>query len=126
MNNSKQPVSNFGDLCDTLKEIYEEVVIKKNMEYTYDGPDMSNNTMMSTSPTFKDILSPEGLNWEINEKYKEPFEVVLHIALQMGIQQGIDLASDNPLSYLEVKDWKRFDKLVKMAKKMDKELKIKK
>ena len=123
MNNSKQQPSKFGDLSDALKEIYEEVVIKKNMKYSYDGPDMSNNAMMCTSPTFKDVLSPEGLDWEINEKCKEPFEIVLHIALQMGIQHGIDLASDNPLSYLEVKDWKKFDKMVKMAKKFDKEFK---
>ena len=126
MNNSKKQPSNFGDLSDTLKEIYEEVVVKKNMKYSYDGPDMSNNAMMCTSPLFKDTLSPDGLDWEINEKCKEPFEVVLQVALQMGIQHGIDLASDNPLSYLEVKDWKKFDKLAKMAKKMDKEFNAKK
>ena len=117
INTKNETLSRFPELMDALLEMHKEVVVKKNMNYQYSGPDLSNNSIRCTSPEFSSTLSPEGLDWEIKEKCKKPIEVILTIALQMGIQHGIDLASNDPLSYLEVKDWNRFEKMAKMAKK---------
>jgi len=110
----------FSDLMDALKEMHEEVIVKKNMQYTYNGPDLTSNKILLTSPSISERLSPEGLDWEINHNVEKPIDVILTIALQLGIQQGIDLVTDNPIEYLDLDKVKmeEFNKAFEVLKEL--------
>jgi hypothetical protein len=110
----------FSDLMDALKEMHEEVIVNKNMQYTYNGPDLTSNKILLTSPSISERLSPEGLDWEINHNVEKPIDVILTIALQLGIQQGIDLVTDNPIEYLDLDKVKmeEFNKAFEVLKEL--------
>jgi hypothetical protein len=108
---------------DALKEMHKEVVVKKNMQYTYTGPDLTSNKILVTSPSISERLCPEGLDWELNDRMERPIDVILTIALQLGIQQGIDLVTDNPIEYLDLDNMRieEFNRALQVLKQFNDE-----
>jgi hypothetical protein len=103
-------IMKFGDMVDGLLHFYQTTINrKKNKLWEYNGPELTSNCILSTSPTIKEQFSKENFDWQINNHGKHPIEVLLNAAIQLGIQQGINMCSEKPSRYIECE---KFDNLM--------------
>lgn len=103
----KERIMKFGDMLDALMKAHKNI---RNKKYGYDGPVFTSNSMLCTSPNIDTQFSKEEVEFRIQHKDKTPLELVISAAIQLGIQQGIYMCSDNPHKYLEIQDFPAFEK----------------
>jgi len=98
----KSEIMNFGKIVDELFHFYKTTIVpRKNKKWEYNGYDTISNTILVTSPSVKKQLSKEEFEFMVNYKDKHHIELLINVAVQLGIQQGINLCSEKPREYLE-------------------------
>ena len=110
-------------MVDGLFHFYKTTIARrKNKLWEYNGPELTSNCILVTSPPIKHQFSKEGFEWQTENHGEHPIKVLLTAAIQLGIQQGINLCSEEPSRYLENDYYKKsYETLLEeMLKKHDK------
>lgn len=103
-------IMKFGDMVDGLFHFYKTTIArKKDKLWEYNGPELTSDCILTTSPTIKEQFSKENFDWQTKNHGKHPIEVLLNAAIQLGIQQGINMCSEKPSRYIECE---KFDNLM--------------
>lgn len=95
-----KPMS-FDDMLNGFLHFYNKTIKAKKKSWEYIGPDITSNAILASSPTIKQQLDKEYFEYLVKEKDKEPMELFLTAAIQLGIQQGINLCKEQPNKYLK-------------------------
>lgn len=101
----------FEKILSPLLEAYKQIVVKKNPDYQYSGPLLQTSYMLATSSNIDQALSYENLVYNEKEQDRAHIETLLRCAIQLGIEQGIHLCSEQPYIYLQTDS---FDKLTQL------------
>lgn len=99
-------VMNFGKMRDELFLFYKRNIAvkdKSKKKWDYNGYDTTSNCILATSPSVKIQLSKEEFEFRTEFKGHHPIELLLNAAIQLGIQQGINICKDDP-SIIKRKD----------------------
>ena len=97
-------IMKFEEILDGLFDFYKNTIAKKkDKKYKYKGPDVTCNEILCVSPSIKEQLSKKEFEYRVEYKGNHPIELLLTAAIQLGIQQGINMCSKNPKKYLEKK-----------------------
>lgn len=95
-------IMNFGEMLDGLFHFYETTIArKKNKLWEYNGPDTTSNCILVTSPSVKEQLTKKEFEYRVKSKGEDPIKLLLYAAIQLGIQQGINMCSEKPSRYIE-------------------------
>ncbi len=90
-------IMNFGKIIEDLIEYNKNTVTKpKNKrKYKYNGYDTTHSSICACSPSVKQWLSKDEYEYQLG-KGKKGIEILLTCAVQLGIQQGINMCKKNP------------------------------
>jgi len=110
----------FRELITPLLEAYKQAVVKKNPNYRYHGPLLTTSKILVSSLNVDEALSEENLHYCEKEQGRSRIETLLICAIQLGIEQGINLCSEKPYEYLNPND---FDKTTKLLMDINRETK---
>lgn len=103
-------IMRFEDMVNGLFHFYQTTIApKKNKLYEYNGPELTSDCILATSPTIKNQFSKENFDYQTENYGKHPVEVLLNAAIQLGIQQGINMCSEKPSKYIECE---KFDNMM--------------
>lgn len=102
-NNKKESkVMRFDKMQDGLFNFYKTTIARrKNKLWEYKGPDTTSNCLLATSPPISKQLTKEFFEWNMDNYGVSPIEILITAALQLGIQQGINMCNENPSRYIE-------------------------
>ena len=105
---------NFNEMVDGLFHFYETTIKrKKNKLYEYNGNDITSNCILATSPTIKQQLSKDEFEFRVNDKNQDPIKLLINAAIQLGVQQGINMCTESPSRYMENKEYDNMmDKII--------------
>ena len=89
-------VMDFSKMLDGLFDFYQTTIKpRKNKKWEYNGYDTTSNAILVTSSSVKQQLSKEGFEFRIKYRDDDPIKILLNAAIQLGIQQGINLCKDD-------------------------------
>ena len=97
-------ILNFGDMIDGLYNYYKTTIKPrkdKNRKYKYTGPNTTSNCILVTSPSVAEQLAEDNIKFQKEYRGEDYIKTLLNCAIQLGIQQGINMCSENPERYLE-------------------------
>lgn len=95
--NDNMEVMHFGKIIEGLFNFYKSSIsARKNKKYDYDGYDTYHSSILATSQSVKKRLSKESFEYSVNEHNEHPINILLTAAVQLGIQQGINMCQKNP------------------------------
>lgn len=97
----KSKVMNFEKMVKDFRKYYDNTFFLENKKaYKYTGSDLTDTFFLCCSPTIKEKLTKENIEWEHDDQYRQPIEVFIAAILQLGIQQGVYLCNEEPDRYL--------------------------
>lgn len=95
----------FSDLVESVRECVDfhyDLVRKNTLEsMNYTGYDIGSSTK-ATSLSPNESLSLEQLKYNFEEQGRDAMEVIIGIAIQLGIEQGIRLESISSRMYKQM------------------------
>lgn len=65
------------------------------------GPDTTSSCILATSPPVTHQLTKENFDYRIERYDEHPVQILINAALQLGIQQGIYMCSEEPSKYMD-------------------------
>lgn len=71
---------------------YEKKPLKFGL--TYNGLPLTSCEILATSLTISEKLSAENMKYDEEEQGREPLEVLIGIAVQLGIEQGLRISKE--------------------------------
>lgn len=90
-------VMNFGKMLDGLFHFYKTTIAaRKNKKWEYKGYDTTSNELLKCSASVREQLSQEDFEFRIQYRDDDPMKILLTCALQLGIQQGINMCKEDP------------------------------
>lgn len=100
----------FSKIVSDLLEYHRTTISKpKNKrKYEYNGYDTTSSSIRATSPSVKQWFSKEEIEFR-EENGMKPIEILITCAVQLGIQQGINMCSEKPILYLESEEQKQLN-----------------
>ncbi len=103
-NNSleKEKIMDFGKMVEGLFKFYKKAIVpeKVKRKYGYSGLDVTSDSILVSAFSITDELS-EGVFLHDIREGRHPIQILLGCAIKLGIQQGLNMCSNNPTSHLE-------------------------
>lgn len=101
----KTKIMRFDVMLNAMLEAHKNL---KNKTYGYNGPLLESNSLLVVSQNFDTLFTKENIEFLKEHRGKKEIEILLMAALQLGIQQGINMCSEEPKKYLDTNSLKLF------------------
>lgn len=84
----------FNDAIIHLHKAYNALVLGKKKSYKWKGPLLTTKKILASCPNIDQKLNADNIKAD-KEQGRTKVDVILSTAMQLGIQQGIDLAKED-------------------------------
>ena len=84
----------FSEIIGNLKKAYKVLVVKKQPEYKWNGPMLTTRKILVGCPNIDEQLNKGNLSYNKKEQGRDKVDTLLTVAVQLGIQQGIEIAEE--------------------------------
>lgn len=102
MKERKSKIMRFDEMCESLFHFYKTTIARrKNKLWEYNGPDTTSSCILATSPPVTYQLTKENFDYRMERYDEHPIQILINAAIQLGIQQGIYMCSEEPSRYLD-------------------------
>ena len=89
---SKSKLPGFDELLHPLKDAYEQIIIKKNRKFVWNGKkEFSTNNLQSTNPSISQMFNHQTMKEYQEQTNRDFVEQIMIVAIQIGIDHGIQL-----------------------------------
>lgn len=93
-------VLDFESILSNLKKAYNALVIKKKPEYKWTGPLLTTNKILVCCPNVDQQLNERNILYN-KERGRDKVSVILTVAIQLGMQQGMEMAEEENNKFVD-------------------------
>jgi hypothetical protein len=90
----------FPDIMKGIMKAYNAIIVNKKFE-AYDGVMLTSSKLLATSQNIDVQLNKRNLEYSRKEQGRSHVESVMACAVQLGIQQGLDIAREEEIRLIK-------------------------